>query len=89
VFEYRLTLPAYLEAIAISLIMLLALEGGIKATRQGEIAQIANQLKEKYNTILAGIVTIHPPTLSDVQTKYPTATGTLAARIRNRLPRNL
>jgi hypothetical protein len=67
VFEYRLTLPAYLEAIAIRLIVLLALDGGIKATGQGEIAQIANQLEEKYNTIVAGIVTIRPPTLSDVQ----------------------
>jgi hypothetical protein len=68
VFEYRLTLSAYLEAIAIRLIVLLALEGGIKATRQGEIAQIANQLEDKYKTIVAGIVTIRPPNLSDLQT---------------------
>jgi hypothetical protein len=67
VFEYRLTLPAYLESIAIRLIVLLALEGGIKATRQGEIAQIANQLEEKYNTIVAGIVTIRPPGFLDVE----------------------
>ena len=67
VFEYRLTLSAYLEAIVIRLIVLLALEGGIKATRQAEIAQIAKQLEDKYNTIVAGIVTIRPPTLSDVE----------------------
>src|SRR5262249_24284217 len=47
-------------------IVLLALEGGIKATRQGEIAQIANQLEEKYKLVLAGIVTIRPPTFDDV-----------------------
>lgn len=60
-FEYRLTLPAYLEAIAIRLIVLLALEGEIKVTRRSEIASIATQLEEYYNKIRAGIVTIRPP----------------------------
>jgi hypothetical protein len=76
VFEYRLTLPAYLEAIAIRLIVLLALDGEIKATRQSEIASIVTQLEEYYNKIRAGIVTIRPPTYLEI--KPPPIGGPLA-----------
>jgi hypothetical protein len=66
VFDYRLTLPAYLEAIVIRLIVMLALEGKFTPAHQREIAEIANQLESYYDTIRAGIVKIREPTMNDL-----------------------
>jgi hypothetical protein len=67
VFDYRLTLPAYVEAIVIRLIVILALDGKLTANRQSEIATIAGQLETYYNMIRAAIVTIRPPALADTE----------------------
>jgi hypothetical protein len=66
VFDYRLTLAAYLEAIVIRLIVMLALEGKFTPAHQREIAEIASQLEGYYNTIRAAIVEIRKPTSIEI-----------------------
>jgi hypothetical protein len=67
VFDYRLTLPAYMEAIVIRLIVMLALEGKFTPAHRSETAEIAGRLEGYYNTIRAAIVKIRQPALTDIE----------------------
>jgi len=62
VFDYRLTMPAYLESIVIRLIAMLALDGQFKPRRREEVARIASQLEGYHDKIARAIVKIPAPT---------------------------
>jgi hypothetical protein len=61
VFDYRLTLPAYLEAIAIRIIILAALVKDYRTKNSVEIYQYITTLEGYFKTIRDGIVELRPP----------------------------
>jgi len=68
VFDYRLTLPAYLEATTIRLIVFLRLVPDFRnldGTKK-ELIEIANRLENVYTKIRGGIVSLATPTSSDI-----------------------
>jgi hypothetical protein len=67
VFDYRLTLSAYLEAIAIRLIILTALVPNFRTSAQGELREnMANRLEDLYLRIRDGISPIRSPTVQEI-----------------------
>jgi hypothetical protein len=86
VFDYRFTLAAYLEAIVIRLIVMLALEGKFTPAYQRQISEIASQLEEHYNTIQAGITKIRQPTDMDIKYNGNTTSKWDAAEDTSRVP---
>lgn len=81
VFEYRYTLAAYLEAISIRMLVLLAMVPQFKedAEHRQQIGRIAARLEDVHNTIRNGIVEIRAPTFEeteyDIRYPYGTAGG--------------
>lgn len=75
VFDYRLALPAYLEAIAlrIAIVSLIGLD------RKVEYAQRADFLLQKHDTILQGIAGLRPPGLKEFAPFY-TETGSFSVQ---------
>jgi hypothetical protein len=67
VFDYRLTLPAYLEAIAIRLTILTVLVPNFRKSDQAELRDnMANRLENLYAMIRDGIVPIRKPTVQEI-----------------------
>jgi hypothetical protein len=67
VFEYRLTLPAFLEAIAIRLTILTALIPNFRLSQQAELRDnMANPLESLYVRIRDGIVPLRNPTVQEI-----------------------
>lgn len=73
VFEYRHTLPAYLEALALR-ITIAGLIGLNYANHQPPFKKIAAFLFDKYDTIFQGIVSLRPPNENEIAPYYSEGT---------------
>jgi hypothetical protein len=67
VFDYRLTLPAYLEAIAIRITILTVLVPNFRESDRAELRDnMANRLEDLYERIRDGIVPLRKPTVQEI-----------------------
>ena len=70
VFDYRLALPAYLEAVAVRVTVLVAAVKDQRTVARDELRRIATNLESFFKKIRAGIVPVHakPANITDQQT---------------------
>jgi hypothetical protein len=78
VFDYRLTLPAFLEAIMIRLAVLVVLVPNFRESHKAELSEMASRLEGFFNTIRDGITNIptpHPFPAQDIFYREALASG--------------
>jgi hypothetical protein len=77
VFDYRLTLPVYIEAVTIRLVVLASLYKNAFELpgNRPEMENFWNSLSYIYNTIVGGIVELQPPALEQLMVTITTVPG--------------